>query len=73
MYGLAAAVSAGTLGEEDFGTQRNSSLAENRPAAVLTSKNPALRLFYTIRSKFRRRKRDRLNKIVDSKSTNDFG
>ncbi|CAG7833933.1 unnamed protein product [Allacma fusca] len=35
------------------------------------SKNPAVRLFYTIRSKFRKHRRDR-NKILDSKSV-DFG
>ena len=78
MYGLAIGGSSGTLGDEGYGARAEgdqaqaSSVADTRPT-VLSSKNPALRLFYTIRSKFRRRKRDRINKIVDSKSTNDFG
>lgn len=62
MYGLASV---------DMSNCPGSSSTNSRPNPTIPSKNPAVRLFYTIRSKLRRR-RERLSKNVDSKST-DFG
>lgn len=58
MYGLAP-----------IDTSSNSESSNLHPST--STRNLAARLFYNLRSKFRRRRRDR-NKIVDSKST-EFG
>lgn len=56
------------LGPEDTSPSTDSSNLHPSPS----TRNLAARLFYNLRSKFKKRRRDRNNKIVDSKST-DFG
>jgi len=68
MYGLSSPEILHSRGQAEEGP--GPSIVHSRPGNP-TSKNPAIRLFYTIRSKFRRR-RDRGSKTADSKCT-DFG
>jgi len=69
MYGLCE----NTEADEDTSYTTKANSTDSRSYGNIPARNLALRFFQTIRSKFKKRRRDLNNKIVDSKSTSDFG